>query len=124
LWVHVGCAFHFYHGWSHAAAVEDTARQTREAVGVDFGGGVYFNYATLLVWTADAAWWWVRPRSYLARGIGWEIAVHAFLLFIIVNAAAVFAAGPLRWITIMLVAALVALGATRIRNHGLPPLRG
>ena len=109
----MACAFHFFHGWSHATAVEDTARRTREAVGIDFGGGVYFNYAMLLVWTADAAWWWASPRSYLARGLSWEVAVHGFLLFMVVNAAAVFAEGPLRWATLGACAVILAILANR-----------
>lgn len=117
LWLHVGCAFHFHHGWSHAAAVEDTARQTREAVGIDFGGGVYFNYVMLLVWSADAAWWWASPRTYLAQGIAWEFAIHGFLLFMVVNAAIVFAAGPLRWVTVGACAALLVIVISQVARE-------
>ena len=41
--LHVGCAFHFYHGWSHRAAYEATARQTADTVGLAWGGGLYVN---------------------------------------------------------------------------------
>ena len=44
LLVHIGLAFHFYHDWSHSAAVADTARKTQESVGLAFGGGVWVNY--------------------------------------------------------------------------------
>jgi len=37
---HTACAFQFYHGWSHAAAYQDTARQTAEMFGLDWGGGL------------------------------------------------------------------------------------
>src|SRR5262245_10761780 len=51
--LHVGCAFQFYHHWSHRAAYEATARQTAEVVGLDWGGGLYANYAFAAVWVAD-----------------------------------------------------------------------
>ena len=49
LLAHVAFAFHFYHGWSHGAAYRDTARQTDEVVGLNWGGGLYVNYALLIV---------------------------------------------------------------------------
>ncbi len=54
--LHVFSAFQFHHGWSNAAVVEDTRRQTREMLGVEFGGGVYFNYVFLLAWAFDLYW--------------------------------------------------------------------
>jgi hypothetical protein len=96
---HVVCAFHFYHDWSHAAAYRDTARQTAEVFGIDWGGGLYVNYALLACWVTDVAWWWGsgldayrhRPRLLMA-------AWHAFLIFIIFNATVVFGTGLTRWI--------------------------
>src|SRR5437763_16272962 len=64
---HVACAFHFYHHWSHAAAYDRTAEQTAEAVGLNWGGGLYVNYAFVLLWAADVCWWWRDPEGYLAR---------------------------------------------------------
>src|SRR5882762_2048787 len=55
---HVAAAFHFFHGWSHAHAYRETARQTRELFGIDWGGGLYLNYLFTLAWAADAAYWW------------------------------------------------------------------
>src|SRR5215210_3924672 len=40
LLAHVACAFHVYHGWSHESAYVETARQTGEVVGLDWGGGL------------------------------------------------------------------------------------
>jgi hypothetical protein len=37
---HVVCAFSYYHGWSHAAAYRETARQTGEMTGLRWGGGI------------------------------------------------------------------------------------
>ena len=46
---HVVAAFQFYHHWSHAHALDDTARQTYELLGWAFGAGIYFSYLFLLV---------------------------------------------------------------------------
>jgi hypothetical protein len=47
--LHVACAFEYYHHWSHANAYAATARQTAAVVGLDWGGGLYVNYAFTLV---------------------------------------------------------------------------
>jgi hypothetical protein len=95
--LHVACAFHFYHQWSHRAAYEATARQTAEVVGVAWGGGLYANYAFALVWGADVCWWWARPAAYQARPRWIEWAVQGFLAFITFNATVVFGRGAIRW---------------------------
>src|SRR5687767_13213248 len=56
LLAHVACAFHFYHGWGHGAAYLDTARQTNEVFGLDWGGGLYVNYALMAGWVMDVSW--------------------------------------------------------------------
>src|SRR5579884_2872153 len=65
--VHVACAFHFYHGWSHRAAYAATAQRSAEVIGLAWGGGLYANYAFAALWGADVAWWWLSPRGYLQR---------------------------------------------------------
>src|SRR5258705_2442126 len=55
---HFICAFQYYHGWSHAAAYRDTARQTDELFGLNWGGGLFINYALLIAWIVDIGWWW------------------------------------------------------------------
>src|SRR5213592_1485393 len=62
--VHVVLAFHHFHGWSHAQAVE----HVRAASG--FGEGVYASHLFGLLWTVDVAWWWLAPASYAVRS-GW-----------------------------------------------------
>jgi hypothetical protein len=91
-------AFHYYHHWSHAAAYRETARQTAELTGLEWGGGLFINYALLAGWLADAAWWGRDLESY--RNRSWLIAAvwHGFLIFMIFNATVVFKTGPLRWI--------------------------
>jgi hypothetical protein len=98
LLAHVACAFHFYHGWSHGVAYLDTARQTEEVFGLDWGGGLYVNYALLAGWVLDVTWWWVRGLdAYRRRPWPLTAAWHGFLIFIIFNAAVVFKTGPTRW---------------------------
>jgi hypothetical protein len=82
--IHVGLAFHVDHAWSHQEAWRHTERQS------GFGHGIYFNYAVLLLWSLDVAWWWVHDSSYHRRSpwITWSI--HGFLLFMWINAAVVF----------------------------------
>ena len=98
LLAHVASAFHFYHRWSHDAAHLDTARQTNEVFGLDWGGGLYINYALLAGWVIDVSWWWLRGLdSYRRRPWPLTAAWHGFLVFIFFNATVVFKSGPARW---------------------------
>ena len=84
--VHVAGAFQFYHHWSHAAAYRETARQTLEVVGLNWGGGLYFNYVFTAVWVADVIWWWRGIETYRRRPRAITIAVHTFMAFMFLNA--------------------------------------
>jgi hypothetical protein len=110
---HVVCAFHFYHHWSHAAAYEETARRTAEVAGLEWGGGLYFNYAFAAVWAADVAWWWVAPRGYARRPRWVDGAVYGFFAFLAFNATVVFGSGPIRWAGVAVSLGLVALAVIR-----------
>mgnify|MGYP001247218370 CR=1 FL=1 len=103
---HVAAAFTFAYGWSHAVAYAHTARQTADLVGLDWGGGIWVNYAFTVVWLAEAVWWWTAPSHYLSRPRPLELIVRALFLFMIVNGAVVFAAGPAKWMGVAIVAAL------------------
>jgi hypothetical protein len=99
LLAHVACAFHFYHGWSHASAHLDTARQTNEVFGLNWGGGLYINYALLTGWALDVIWWWAAGLdAYRRRPWPLVAAWHGFLVFIFFNATVVFKSGPARWV--------------------------
>jgi hypothetical protein len=117
--VHVACAFHFYHHWSHAVAWEETARQTEELMGVAFGDGIYFSYLFLVLWVVDVAGLWLmdrraegkgKPRPLVAALRG---SVIAFLAFIAFNGSIIFEGGPTRWFGI---AACVVLAGLVIRR--------
>jgi hypothetical protein len=113
VWLHIAVAmFHVHHG-SHAAAVEETARRTDELFGVRFGGGVYFNYVFALLWTADAAWWWLARHSYEHRPRWLALLIHGYLLFIVINGAIVFASGVTRWASMAALVVVMVLIARR-----------
>jgi len=103
--IHVVLAMSIAHGWSHDSAVAATASQTKAVYGVDWGGGVYANYAFVAVWALDA-WRWRVGVARAGPGpdaLTWTIRLFFFVM--ILNGAVIFAAGP-RWI---LGAAVVAL---------------
>ena len=104
---HVASAFQFWHSWSHAAAYAHTATQVAAVVGLNWGGGIYANYAFTALWLVEVAWWWAAPVSYEMRPKGVVFTVRAIFLFMIVNGAVVFVAGPMRWVGAGLVAALL-----------------
>lgn len=110
---HAAAAFHFYHAWSHAAAVADTERQTAALLGTGYGAGVWFNYAFTAVWVADAArrWLgWVWPQ--------WAaVAVQGFMGFMFFNATVVFATGVTRWLGVLAAAGLALNRYLRTRSQ-------
>jgi hypothetical protein len=110
--LHVACAFQFLHQWSPVAAYEHTARRTAEAVGWYWGGGLYFNYATLAIWGADvvvvaAAYRRGRPAPRL-----WSLFAAGWVGCMVVNATLVF--GPRWWWWVAAVLAVIC--AARLRN--------
>ena len=107
--LHVAAAFHFVHGWSHQSAFEHTAGATAAVTGLDWGGGLYFNYAFTAIWVADAARMWLTGRP--DRTAWWIWSVHAFFGFMVVNATVVFGPDYWRWVAPAVIAGLVILRA-------------
>jgi hypothetical protein len=107
LFIHVALALHYFHGWSQASAYRETARQTAEVFGFDWGGGLFINYAVMSAWALDVSWWWLWPENYRRRSRLLTVAWQGFLLFIFFNATVVFVDSPLRWIGTLLCAGLV-----------------
>lgn len=87
---HVGLAFHYFHGWSHAAAVRHVEEQS------GFGPGIAFSHLFTLLWGADVAWWCAGPESYARRPRWVGIALHGYLLFVAFNATVVYETGAVR----------------------------
>lgn len=115
--LHAVTAFGVSHGWSHAAAVEDTARRTAAVTGLAWGGGLFVNYLFLGLWLADAAWWWVDAGGYLRRSLRIERARAALFVFIFLNGAIVFASNTARVVGIPAVAAVCTAWTLGARRH-------
>ena len=118
---HVYSAFQFYHGWSHSSAFEETARQTREAVGWEVGEGLFVSYFFTAAWLADVIWWWrAGAENYARRPRVFTIALHLFFFFIVFNATVVFESGAVRWLGLALCGGLASLWwSTRKRNQDI-----
>lgn len=116
LLAHSAVALAVRYGWSQQAAWRDTARQTESVTGLAFGGGLVVNYAFLLVWSLEAAWWWLGPASYRQRPAALGGSVRAFFFFMFLNGAVVFAHGPVRLLGGL---ALAAVGWAWYRAIGL-----
>lgn len=100
---HYISAFHFFHHWSHSAAYLETARQTEEVFKINWGGGLFINYAFLTIWIADVGFWWLRGLdSYRRRPLALVMTWHGVLLFIIFNATVVFKTGWIRWLGLLI----------------------
>lgn len=97
--LHAICAFHFYLGWSHLAAVNLTAEQTEEMMGFSFGEGIWFSYLLIAVWVVDVVLLW-RNNGAELRSSWWAwftFAVHGYAFFILFNGTVVFEQGAVRW---------------------------
>jgi hypothetical protein len=104
---HTICAFHFEHGWSHAAAYAHTARRTLETAGWDWGGGLYLNYLTVALWGLEVLVLVRARRRRVALPRWWTWLVMGWIGFIIVNATIVF--GPRWWWAAGLLVAMVMI---------------
>jgi len=94
--VHVVSSFQVFYRWSHAVALDETARQVAELTGRGFGAGLYLNYVFTAIWVVDAAWWWRDAAGYRKRSRIGLLLVHGFFLFMIFNATVVFEDGAVR----------------------------
>jgi hypothetical protein len=122
LLAHFFFAFHFYHAWSHASAYTDTARQTAEVFTINWGGGLFINYAVAILWLGDVGWWWLAGlRSYRRRPWLLVLAWHSFLIFIIFNATVVFKHGLTRWVGLLVCISLCLSWALINRQRSLSP---
>lgn len=105
--VHSVAVFHYVHGWSQDAALEHTARQTAALTGLDWGAGLYVNYAFIALWVFDALLWWRDPVAYERRAQTARDTLFAIFLFMFINAGIVFARGPARWVGIVAVGVVI-----------------
>jgi hypothetical protein len=101
--VHLGMAFHYFHSWSHDAAVE----HTRAVSGV--GAGIYASHLFTLLWGADVVYWWLRPDRYARRSTWIDWMLHGFMAFIIFNGTVVYENGLIRWFGILMFSELAVV---------------
>ena len=97
---HVVSAFLFYHAGSHQLALEHTAATTQKVIGVEWGGGLYFNYLFTALWAGEILAWWILPGSYPDKFKGVFRTCHWVTAFFIFNGTVVF--GPRFWTWIFL----------------------
>ena len=95
--LHVIFAFSFYHHWSHAHAYAHTAQQTMNVTGIDWGGGLFFNYLFMAVWMADVIVSW-RANDFWRQSNRYQCGIHWMFAFMMLNATVVF--GPTHWLWI------------------------
>ncbi|REJ95009.1 MAG: hypothetical protein DWQ34_07325 [Planctomycetota bacterium] len=103
--LHVACAFTFFHNWSHADAYRHTAEQTAAATGLNWGGGLYFNYAFTLLWVFDTVRWWLGGLTAPVRSTAYFRLLHAVFAFMMINATIVFGPPIWRWLAPAVLAA-------------------
>jgi hypothetical protein len=106
---HFCLAFQFLHGWSHAAALAHTARRTFEVTGINWGGGIYINYAFTVLWVSDVVWWWIRAARHQPTPAVAYWTVHAVFVFMFFNATVVFGPPFWKWIVLAAAGLLVAI---------------
>jgi len=67
--------------------------QTLALVGCGWRGSIYINYLFLVIWMADACWWWLAPASHATRARWIEMTRLALFTFMFFNGAVIFASG-------------------------------
>jgi hypothetical protein len=117
--IHLGMAGHFFHHWSHAHAVEHTARATGGN-----GWGIYVSHTFTLLWTLDVVAWRFRPAWYAARPAWIDWALHAFMAIIIFNGTVIFEQGFIRWAGLLMFVGLGVLWINRVGARTVRPRPG
>ena len=115
--LHAIATMAFYHQFQHAAAYQDTAHQTEQAIGVAVGFGIWLNYLFVMAWLLDALWMNGFTNSYFARHRTFNWLIYGFLGFIAINGAIVFESGPVRWVGILAILFLVGMWKMNKVSH-------
>ena len=106
--VHIVIGMGHHHHWSHASALEETARQTASVYGVEWGGGVYVNYLFVALWLAYLWRWWTPAGDAVPQSAALIWGLRAFFFMVIFNATVVFAVTRMQAVGVMLTLALIA----------------
>lgn len=117
---HAVSAFHFFHGWSHAAAVATLSMRAYDLLEVRTGALMYAIYFYLLVWVVELAWSWAAFAAWGKRPgwVGWPVRIFlagfGVALAAWVGGVSVYEVAPLRWsLPALGLAALLAWEAAR-----------
>ncbi|MBL8797092.1 MAG: hypothetical protein JNM56_24540 [Planctomycetia bacterium] len=116
--IHVVCAFHYFHRWSHEHALAHTLAVA------GWAEGIFVSHCFTLVWTVDVLAWWLFPRWYAARSPWLDRVLHGFMAFILFNGSVVFEGGVVRWASAVMFAGLAVLFLMRrvLRRQPQPVL--
>ncbi len=104
-------------------AIEATAQQTQELIGIRFGAGLFVNYAFDLVWLVDAMVRMISPGIYSKIPKAYRYCTNSFLIFMAINGAIVFQSGCIRAIGLACVGMLLLLSLQRrkrLRSQVIP----
>jgi hypothetical protein len=69
-----------------------------------------------VVWTADAAWWWLDWPRYESRPVWLDRTLHGFLAFVVFNGTVVYETGFIRWAGVIVFVVLAGLLLSRGRS--------
>ena len=116
---HVAAAFAMHHDWSHAAAYDYTAARTDALIGLQWGGGLWVNYAFTAIWVGEGLWWQLRPAHYARRPAVWTPAIRGVFLFMIANGAVIFVSGPRRLLGVGVLTVLVWIWRSETQSRRL-----
>ena len=107
--VHVLTAYHYQYKWSHSVAVTETAQQTKEQIGFEFGSGIYFNFLFLICCGIEVIWSWY-PNRHCTGVMRWLRSCGiAYMLFIAFNGTVIFKSGWIRVLGILFTAMLICI---------------
>ena len=115
--IHIVCSYGIAHEWSHQAALDHTANETLDVVGVAVPHGVYVNFLFLIVYVANGVWRFRLGASRMRRPQVVAIAIDCFLDAIVLMATVVFETGWIRWVMIGFVLAIVLRWCSGIRQN-------
>lgn len=123
--VHVLTAYHFHYNWNHSVAVTETAQQTKEQIGIEFGSGIYFNFVFLICCGVEVIWSWC-PNRHCTGVVRWLRSFgFATMLFIAFNGTVIFKSGWMRALGLLFTAMLICVYvAIRLRKLQSPETGG
>lgn len=113
LLVHIAGSYGLVHHWSHAEALDATARQSEQVVGVRAAWGVYVNFVFAAVWLLYSA----AMSKYGGPIKRIDSVVYVFAAAMMFSATVIFEAGWIRILSAIGFGALVAVHLWPVANQ-------